>query len=229
MSLNYDKLPAKSMLVPEKLFSSNSLTKEQSATNHFFVCKPPTRLLGAAAASTIVVVSPSSAALLPANPPPSFLSQLLLLSLPCCTASEPLTMPRTSETASFPSRYDFEDMGFKIMRREHSRAGNKSRKHRFISWFGAEPVFLAIAWRKLQKSGWLEFAGRRPNPEHLLWAFMWLKSYHNEEVGAGIAGVDEKTYRDKVWFYVEGIARLDTAVVSHFVAVFLLLVSRSIC
>ena len=42
---------------------------------------------------------------------------------------------------------------------------------------------------------------------------MWLKCYHNEEVSAGIAGVDEKTFRDKVLFYVEGIARLDTTIV----------------
>lgn len=53
-----------------------------------------------------------------------------------------------------------------------------------------------------------------------MWAFMFLKSYHNEEVAAGIAGVDEKTYRDKVWFYVKGIARLDSAVVRCVAAVF---------
>jgi hypothetical protein len=74
---------------------------------------------------------------------------------------------------------------------------------------------LAITWRKLHKSGWLEFAGSRgPKPEHLLWAFMWLKAYHTEDIGSALAGVDEKTFREKVWFYVEGIARLDTDVVS---------------
>ena len=85
---------------------------------------------------------------------------------------------------------------------------NKTRMRRYVSWFGAEPVFLAIAWRKLGKSGWLKFAGRQPNPKHLLWAFMWAKGYQTEDVGAGICGVDEKTYREKVWFYLEGLARL---------------------
>ena len=42
---------------------------------------------------------------------------------------------------------------------------------------------------------------------------MWLKC-HTEDIRAGIAGVDEKTYSEKVWFYLEGIARLDTMVVS---------------
>lgn len=120
-------------------------------------------------------------------------------------------MPRQT---SIPSRGDFEAMGFQIMRKEQSRAGRKTRKRRFISWFGAEPVFLAITWRKLQESGWLDYAGCRPEPVHLLWAFMWLKNYEIEDVGAGIAGVDEKTFREKVWFYVQGVARLDTTVVS---------------
>jgi len=123
-------------------------------------------------------------------------------------------MPPTRNANKHPSRHDFEALGFALMRREQSRAGKKTRMRRFISWFGAEPVFLAITWRKLHKSGWLEYAGKRPKPEHLLWTFMWLKSYHNEEISAGLAGVDEKTFRDKVWFYVEGIARLDTAIVS---------------
>lgn len=75
-------------------------------------------------------------------------------------------------------------------------------------------MFVAITWRKLHESGWLEFAGRRPKPEHLLWALNWMKSYNTEDIGASLAGVDEKTYREKVWFYLEGIARLDTTIVS---------------
>ena len=73
---------------------------------------------------------------------------------------------------------------------------------------------MSLTWRKLHKSGWLRYAGLRPKPEHLLWTFMWLKCYFTENVGASIAGVDEKTYRDHVWFYLRGLAQLDVDVVS---------------
>lgn len=121
-------------------------------------------------------------------------------------------LPRTN--SNLPSRHDFKAIGFSMMRREHSRAGRKTRMRRFISWFGAEPIFVALTWRKLHESGWLAYSGRRPKPEHLLWTLNWMRCYNTEDIGAGIAGVDEKTYREKVWFYMEGIARLDTTVVS---------------
>jgi hypothetical protein len=85
-------------------------------------------------------------------------------SLPLSLRSDDNKMPRNSD--SLPSRHDFEAMGLAMMRREHSRAREKTKKRRFCSWFGAEPVYLAIAWRKLHKSGWLEFAGRQPDPKH---------------------------------------------------------------
>jgi hypothetical protein len=111
------------------------------------------------------------------------------------------------------TQHDFEAIGFAIMRREHNRSSDKSRMHRFVSWFGAEPIYLSIAWHKLAKSGWLEHAGHKAKPEHLVWAFMWLNCYSTTEIHSAQAGVDEKTFRDKVWFYVEGIARLDKSVV----------------
>jgi hypothetical protein len=113
------------------------------------------------------------------------------------------------------TRHDFEAIGFAIMRREHNRCSDKSRMHRFVSWFGAEPIYLSITWHKLAKSGWLEHAGREAKPEHLVWAFMWLNCYSTAEIHSAQAGVDEKTLRDKVWFYVEGIARLDKILVSE--------------
>ena len=72
-------------------------------------------------------------------------------------------------------------------------------------FFGTEPVFVAITWKKLCRSGWLEYAGKKSQPEHLLWAFMWLKCYHNEEFGTSLAGnnVAEKTFHEKVWLYVK--------------------------
>lgn len=124
-----------------------------------------------------------------------------------------MSAQRDTSSMHLPSRSEFESLGFSFMRREHCRAGTKTRKRRFKSWFGAEPVFVAIIWRKLQESGWLDYAGRRPNPVHLLWSLNWMKSYNTEDIGAGLAGVDEKTYREKVWFYLEGMARLDATIV----------------
>ena len=43
---------------------------------------------------------------------------------------------------------------------------------------------------------------------------MWLKCYLTEDFAASIAGVAEKTFREKVWFSLEGIAQLDVDVVS---------------
>ena len=88
----------------------------------------------------------------------------LLASAPVRLEEDGTTMPGMNDTShSFlPTRHAFEDIGFHIMR----IAGKKTQMRRFASWFGAEPVFLAITWRKLHKSGWLEYAGKRPEPEH---------------------------------------------------------------
>jgi hypothetical protein len=36
-----------------------------------------------------------------------------------------------------------------------------------------------------------------------------MKCYHTDDVAAAIAGVDEKTWREKCWFYMKGLAQLD--------------------
>lgn len=123
-------------------------------------------------------------------------------------------MPASIYDFDLPDRHDFEAMGLSIMNRAHSRASRKTRMRRFVAWFGAEPKYLAITWRELAKTGWLRFAGRAPKPEHLLWSFLWLNCYAVEEIHAAQVGVDEKTFREKVWFYVEGIAQLDRNLVS---------------
>ena len=117
---------------------------------------------------------------------------------------------------SIHSTKDFFEMGLRLMGRERSRASQKTLKRQFASWFGAEPVFVAISWLMLAQSGWLSHAGRSANPVHLLWAHLWLFVYSTEEVHAIQVGVDEKTFREKVWFYVEGLARLDKTLVSDF-------------
>ena len=123
---------------------------------------------------------------------------------------------RNARRANLPTAADFEALGLVIMRREKSRACDKTKMRRFKAFFGAEPKRLAQMWRHLHLSGWLKFAGPRgPQPEHWLWTFLWMKCNDVEEVGASIVGSDEKTYRDWVWFYLEGMAGLADKFVSN--------------
>lgn len=115
------------------------------------------------------------------------------------------------------SHRDFEELGSSIMRRrgKKQREGSgKCWKRRFIALFGMEPVHVAILWTMLVGSGWLEYSGSRgSNPEHLLWALLFLKCYSTEELHAAQVGVCEKTFREWTWFYLTGIAKLDKKIV----------------
>ena len=112
-------------------------------------------------------------------------------------------------TEKHPDHHYFEATGLNMIGWESSRASRKTRIRRYVAFFGSEPVYLAIIWHELVKTGWINFAGRRPRPEHLLWAFIWLYCYCSENILAAKVGADEKTFREKVWFYVRGIAGLN--------------------
>ena len=114
-----------------------------------------------------------------------------------------------------PSADDFEDLAFKTM-----RPGKKNRKNvgfsgrRFRSWFGTDPLIVQLIWRMLYESRWL-FKGYFAKPIHLLWSLHFLKNYETESENASIYGsVDEKTVRKWVWFYIQGISKLASKVVS---------------
>jgi len=97
------------------------------------------------------------------------------------------------------------------------KGSHQIRLRRFKAHFGVTPDVAAALWARLAESGWLFFAGiRGPKPEHLLWCLFWLKGYPTEELCASEFKVGEKNLRKWVWFYLEGIARLDRKIVSHF-------------
>jgi len=48
---------------------------------------------------------------------------------------------------------------------------------------------------------------------HLLWSFLFLKTYDPEKVLSVACGVDEKTYRKWVWLVLDLLGELD--LVSH--------------
>jgi hypothetical protein len=49
---------------------------------------------------------------------------------------------------------------------------------------------------------------------HLLWALMWMKTYAKESTLSSAAGVDEKTFRKWMHFFVDAISNLEYKVVS---------------
>jgi len=107
------------------------------------------------------------------------------------------------------------------------RGSKRVRMRRFKSHFGVTPVVAASLWARLAHSKWLLFAGfRGPKPEHLLWCLLWMKGYDTEERCAATVKAGEKNFRKWVWFYLEGIARLDSTLVSFLWPFFLFLFRR---
>jgi hypothetical protein len=91
---------------------------------------------------------------------------------------------------------------------------NNTKKRRFISHFGLKAGLVSIVWRELAESNWLQLAGRKAKPEHPLWCLLFLNNYSVEEVNAAFVHTSERTFREEVWFYAEGIAQLDRKLVS---------------
>ena len=108
---------------------------------------------------------------------------------------------------------DFWDIGLSIMNCKNSRASKKTLTKQFLSFWGAEPLYISMIWLLLEQSGWLWF-GAQIQECHLMWTFMFLKVYSTGTIHARMVGCDEKTFCEKVWFYTEGIAQLDVMVVS---------------
>ena len=115
---------------------------------------------------------------------------------------------------------DFEQRGAEIARRKVA-SSLRTRQRRFSAWFHSTPREVAITWNLLCLEGYLDELGPNSvNPDHLLWALMFMKVYTNETVFCSIAGCCEKTFRKWVWFYMEAIANLDVKVVSLYLLFF---------
>src|SRR5688500_2714584 len=81
---------------------------------------------------------------------------------------------------------------------------------RYKTLFGLTPNLCTPAWQHLTASRWTKHAGRIAHPVHLLWTLLFLKTYSTEQVLSQFIGVDEKTYRKWVWFYLEGISKMSS-------------------
>ena len=86
----------------------------------------------------------------------------------------------------------------------------------FVATFGTSTPHCDEVWEQLTLSGWID---RRTDIRqvHLLWTLFFLKVYLTNRVCAFIIGTSPKTFREKVWFILEGIAGLvDRYVSEHF-------------
>ena len=122
-------------------------------------------------------------------------------------------MPWSKEGKQRPTSDNFWNIGLGLMRRKNSRASHATLTRQYISFFGCEPVFIAILWYLLESSKWLQYDSSI-QACHLLWALHFLKVYLTESVLAANMGCTERTFRDRVWFLLDGIARLDSILVS---------------
>jgi len=107
-------------------------------------------------------------------------------------------------------------LGLKVLREANKKpkCGRPTAERRFRSAFGCGPNVVAKAWHLLAHD---HIPAGGDEPEHLLWALMFLKLYLNETTWAGMAGgVDEKTVRKWSWMFVDQLASLEPIVVSYY-------------
>ena len=72
---------------------------------------------------------------------------------------------------------------------------------------------MAVLWVNLKKSGWTGYR-KKASRIHMLYALTFLRRYNTEDVNVSVFGVDEKTFRNWCWFFIEGLANLDKKIVS---------------
>jgi len=112
------------------------------------------------------------------------------------------------EKRPVPTVQDFITYGAEIMSRSACEAGASSFEERWIAHFEATPAVVAKAWELLDEEE------NKGNPGHLLWAFLWMKTYQAEKVCAGMCNVHEDTFRDWAWYYVTQLSYLEFELVS---------------
>ena len=87
-------------------------------------------------------------------------------------------------------------------------------ERRFQAFYGTYPFIAAILWYELAVAHPWTQRQNGCQPEHLLWALLFLKTYATENLLSAVIGTDEKTYRKWVWFILEGLSRMSPKLVS---------------
>ena len=87
--------------------------------------------------------------------------------------------------------------------------GESTKERRFASVFGTSATVCVSLWSMA------DCQHMSTAPEHLLWALMLLKTYATDAVLSSLAGVDEKTFREWAWYWIEEIQSLELELVRN--------------
>lgn len=101
----------------------------------------------------------------------------------------------------------FSALGEKLIRKSSALA---AQSRRFQAFFSVSSRVCAIIWNA--------FGSLLPKdamPEHLLWAFLFLKVYSTEHLNCSITGCDEKTFRKWCWKFVILLSDLKSVSKNH--------------
>jgi hypothetical protein len=98
---------------------------------------------------------------------------------------------------------------------ELSRLLTCGRDRQFKALFGTTAQVCVTLWELMSPETSMP---KNARPKHLLWALLLLKVYGTETVLSSlVGGTTEKTYRKWAWCFIEGIAKLESSVVSWFI------------
>ena len=89
-----------------------------------------------------------------------------------------------------------------------------TEERRYRAFFGTSSIVTSSIWVRLNQADLLPKNGL---PAHLLWGQLFLKIYASEEIHAGLAGVNEKTFRKWSWLFIKAISYLESRTVSSIV------------
>jgi hypothetical protein len=130
------------------------------------------------------------------------------------------TRAKADDEEEFPIIMDdFQLLGADIMKRSPpsllpgKRASSaETFNDRWISHFNTEPEVCFELWTMIQDNpaDGLEYDFQ---PEHLLWALLFLKLYNSYTVLSGMCDCHEDTYSDWVWRILQAIMYLEDDVV----------------
>ena len=86
-----------------------------------------------------------------------------------------------------------------------------TEERRYRAYFSTSPFTTSTVWYRLFQADLLPEKGQ---PKHLLWGQLFLRIYNSEEVHAGLAGVDEKTFRKWSLLFIKATSYLVSRIVS---------------
>jgi hypothetical protein len=80
---------------------------------------------------------------------------------------------------------------------------------KFRSFYGVPPNVCAILWNLIENKP------QGSKPKHLLWCLHFLKCYKSERVNAATMKVDEQTFRNWVWKFVDLLSDLNVVIICN--------------